>query len=1486
VGVHIIFTTVDVSAAVVAERELEVRLRSRDATLADLFLAITGTPAPPAATIDGLPVETSVSIRDSRLHEGAVLAAAGADGPGIGTAASHQVVTVAGLDAGRTFPLPPGRWVVGRDPAADIVLDDETVSRQHCVLSVAAGTVTVTDLGSANGVHLNGIPIPVRSSAGKDPPGRGSPGRGLPGRDRSGREPSSRGLLGRSSSAGGLAGRGSSGADPPGRDVAGSDEAGRDTGGGVEVGPEDVLGIGAQALAVRRVSDADRPRSLDLYRHQGSGGTVSFNRPPRSASAAGPAEMVAPSEPREPSKPHFSIASTVGPLVLAVIMVAVTRDLRFGLFALLSPLIGIGTYVESRRRSRKEGAAGRRKFAEELDALDTRLAAAGEVERARLRVRLPDLGEVLRRAALPSTRLWERRPRHDDFLSLYAGLADRPWKPPVRADGGEIPSAVTERTGSARLLAAPVAVELAAGGVVGIVGDRAAALATARSLLCQAAVHHGPADLTIGVFVDPGREPDWDWCKWLPHTRLPQGADQWLAYGRDRSESMLRQLAGGAAHGTALVVLDSDVLTEGKRSPARDLLNAARPVATTPFGSAVAPVAVAGIVVAASADRLPAACDTVIEIVDPDGDATVRRPAEGTEVTDVLLAGLTVAAARSCARDVARFDDPELHQAGAGLPDGVRLLPMLGLARVDAGSIRDRWRRTEPASAVAPIGVTERGVFAVDLVRDGPHGLVGGTTGSGKSELLRSMVAALAAHADPSQLTFVLMDYKGGAAFDECARLPHTVGMVTDLDEQLGERALRALEAELRYRERQLRAVGADNIVEYVRQGLPGAEPMPRLVVVIDEFATMAKELPDFLSALVGIAQRGRTLGVHLILATQRPSGAVNDNIRTNTNLRIALRVQDAADSIDVLGIRDAAELSRLLPGRAYVRLGPGEVVPIQTALVTTVTGAAQDAPVSVAPFAFGPATETEPAAPEPAAPEPAAPGPVRPAEVESRTDLARLVDAIAEAARGIAPPRRPWPEPLGAEVDLAALPADPPRAMVALADDPGRQTQYPVGWDPAEGNLLLFGITGSGTTTTLLALALSLAAAQPPESLELYALDYGSGDLDVLDALPHTGSVIAADDRERQVRLIRHLRTELDLRRGSGPARRRIVVLVDNISALRAAFDDVEGLVLMDLLTRLYADGTAAGIAFAVTADRFSAVPPAWASVTTQRWLFRLPDPYDYAQAGLTRKDVPAKVPGRMVMTPGALQAQVGRPTPTAASMVDTVARKYPDGARVAARIGVLPAQVPVGSLPVPELTGEPWRLPLGIRESDLDVAALALYEGEHALITGPARSGKSTALLSLAAVLRGRVHLAGTGGRRSPLRDCPGLDRFAAPGGEATALLARLRSADGPVVLLIDDAEGFDDADGAIAGLLAAGRPDLHVIAAGRSDTLRTLYGHWTQTVRRSKTGVLLRPNIDLDGDLLGVTLPRRAPVRLGAGRGYLIHNGEWDIVQLATP
>jgi S-DNA-T family DNA segregation ATPase FtsK/SpoIIIE len=181
-------------------------------------------------------------------------------------------------------------------------------------------------------------------------------------------------------------------------------------------------------------------------------------------------------------------------------------------------------------------------------------------------------------------------------------------------------------------------------------------------------------------------------------------------------------------------------------------------------------------------------------------------------------------------------------------------------------------------------------------------------------------------------MTFVLVDYKGGSAFKDCAHLPHVTGLVTDLDAHLTQRALASLSAELTRRERVLAAAGAKDIEQYAERGSlqPRYRPLPRLVIVIDEFASLVRDLPDFVTGLVGIAQRGRSLGIHLILATQRPSGVVSADIRANTNLRIALRVTDAAESADVIEVPDAAQISRATPGRGYARLGHASLIPFQ----------------------------------------------------------------------------------------------------------------------------------------------------------------------------------------------------------------------------------------------------------------------------------------------------------------------------------------------------------------------------------------------------------------------------------------------------------------------------------------------------------------------------------------------------------------------------
>jgi len=240
----------------------------------------------------------------------------------------------------------------------------------------------------------------------------------------------------------------------------------------------------------------------------------------------------------------------------------------------------------------------------------------------------------------------------------------------------------------------------------------------------------------------------------------------------------------------------------------------------------------------------------------------------------------------------------------------------------------------------------------------------------------------------------------------------------------------------------------------------------------------------------------------------------------------------------------------------------------------------------------------------------------------------------------------------------------------------------------------------------------------------------------------------------------------------------------------------------------------------------------------------------------------------------------------------VDRVRQDWADAPAKTTAIRSLPTDVTMADLGVkPQLETEPWHIPVGIRETDLAPAFLEIYEGEHALIAGPARSGKSTLLLALAdavrgtATSRGPAQVWGICDRRSPLATAD-LDRTAVGGDEVPALLASLRIERGPVFLLIDDAERFENTDQSIPGIVASGPPGLCIIASGRAADLRGLYSHWSKTVRKSRLGVLLQPDINYDGELLGATLPRKAPVALTAGRGYLGVGGQISLIQSISP
>ena len=336
---------------------------------------------------------------------------------------------------------------------------------------------------------------------------------------------------------------------------------------------------------------------------------------------------------------------------------------------------------------------------------------------------------------------------------------------------------------------------------------------------------------------------------------------------------------------------------------------------------------------------------------------------------------------------------------------------------------------------------------------------------------------------------------------------------------------MKSLNAEVRHREELLRGKKAKDLIELERRG--DVEAPPSLVIVVDEFAALVNEVPEFVDGVVNVAQRGRSLGLHLVLATQRPAGVIKDNLRANTNLRVALRVADEDDSVDVVGTAQAAFFDPSIPGRALAKVGPGRVTPFQSGYVGGWTTDEPARPIiTIESLGFGSRALWE------------EPGDLdfkhdRP---DGPNDLHRLVANVraAHKAAGLPNPRRPWLPSLAPAYDLAKAPQSrtDSELIFGILDDPDNQRQVAVSFVPdRDGNMAVYGTGGSGKSTFLRSLGIVAALSSKGGPCEVYGIDFGARGLQMLEALPHVGAIISGDDDERIIRLLRKLRELIDAR-------------------------------------------------------------------------------------------------------------------------------------------------------------------------------------------------------------------------------------------------------------------------------------------------------------------------------------------------------------------
>jgi DNA segregation ATPase FtsK/SpoIIIE, S-DNA-T family len=1393
------------------------------------------------------------SVFDAGIVSGdeLVLAPAGAVATGpiaVDDGALVALDVAAGPATGRSIRLSAGRFLLGRDPHGQLVIDDPSLSGTHLTIDVEpAGAVVLTpNVGTTNGTLVNSawIDHAVRLSAG------------------------------------------------------------------------DSVLAGTTMFSIRPVS-SDRVGERDRL------GQIGFNRLPyrRPVVTARPLGELDP-PPQQPGERRFPMIAVLVPLVGAVALALVIGQPYYLLMAGLTPLMMGANYLSEGQRSRRTYARDRAAFEAAVEARVEELRVALAAERTERFGAAPDLPELARQAEARLGRLWERHRGSPDVLDLRLGVGRLPSlvTTSVRPGGDpELRRMATERVAFARHLdVVPVTVDLDAHVVTGIHGEAADVWSLSASLIVQAACLHSPEDLVIAAAL-PAAAPGWAWLGWLPHTRsvtspldgdhlvTEAAVDELLVRLLDVARTRLAARPPGTNYERPwprlLVVLDE--VTRPDRALLAAVLDAA-PAA----GFAV-------VWMGRHHHQLPRQCEALVN-----ARAAVAGPSQlwftdpQRAATGFELAGVDPEIGERVARSLAPVRDASGGNAATSIPRVVTLLDAVGLRVLDPGAVAERWSRPRRHDLVAPLGLGADGPFEIDLVAHGPHALIAGTSGSGKSELLQSLVAGLALRYPPERLTFLFIDYKGGASSSAFAALPHNVGQVTNLDERLARRALASLRAELRRRMALLEGRAKD--LEEMLAVAPDEAP-PSLVIVADEFATLVKEIPEFVAGMVDVAQRGRSLGIHLVLATQRPAGAVNDNILANTNLRIALRVLDGAESSSIIGVPDAAAIPVPLRGRALARTGPAAPVPFQCAwsgapLVT----AERREPVIIRPLGTtGPGGPGGPSAAASTVADPSA-----------QTQLEAVVACCAgvAAGRGQVPPRRPWVEPLPEALGLAEVWADveaqvtsdPGRfIVVGLADAPDAQDRYPVVIDLEEtSGLIVFGTGGSGKTTVLRTIAAGLAAQGGAEAVTMHVLDFAGRSLGSLTDLPQVAGVVMHDELEPATRLLTVLRREIEQRRqllgeeraeSLSALRRarqdlvvpRIVLLLDSYPAFHATFEAGPLYPWITAFHQLVADGRQVGIHVVLTSSRQGGLPMALLSSVSARLVLRMATVDELVGLGIPRAAAAGELGDGRGFVDGGTEIQVATVSAEPGGAAQTAA--IADYARALRAAGVT-AATPVSRLPDHLALGDIGRSGVvgGLRpilgEADLTGEPVATdLRRANVVVVGPPLSGRSTVLATLAHGLAGSgLRLVGLGAATSPLA---GLDLWDVAGFGRTTVKAALDDAvagiggeDGHevrAVVFIDAVEDLELPDLAAALDALVGSEAVRTVAVVDPATLARSFSGWIAGLKSNRSILHLQPASAVDVETVcGRRVPLRPDQPFPPGRGVLVDRLGATLLQVATP
>jgi len=1100
---------------------------------------------------------------------------------------------------------------LGRNPDNDILYGNKYVSRNHALLTRKAGIWEIEDLGSTYGTYVNGEKIhSMRLNLG---------------------------------------------------DVI------------YIMGMRIIIGIDFISIndSARNITinsqKLTKPRQLQVgYSHYYTGeerkaNCAYFNREPRKRLSI-PDRMI------DVEAPPMSMSQSQMPLLLrmgsSMVMggsAALAGHYTMLLSSVLFPMLG-HKYTEKEKQEYEKLRV--EKYTEYLDVKKQEIAEACIEEQRILNRMYPSLNDIQIKYGKLS-RLWERRPGDNDFMCIRLGLGNSKLSAiinyPERHFELEHDNLEEEMyrlvENPPPLKNVPLTISLSETPVLGIVGAECDCREYLLQIISQISVFHSCDEVKLVFLLDQCTLELMDFIRFLPHVWDEQYSMRFIATNKseafligDYLQTQIKEDLNttGDMHKILkqrpfylFCVTDSSLL-EGheflKKLLKAELLH--------------------GISFIFTHRDLPKECEKIISL--EDGKKGICRSLNSTELEDQRFT-------------IDYFDEKQISEIlstvcntriktvtqAQDMPKMITFLDMFNAGRIEQINALKRWKENNPTiSLEAPVGFgTDGKIFTLDLheKRQGPHGLVAGMTGSGKSEFLITYILSMAVNYHPYEVAFVLIDYKGGGlagAFENPVtgtKLPHLVGTITNLDGSSIDRSLRCIESEIIHRQKVFSQIqgevneGTMDIYSYQKLFREGrvSEPMPHLFIVSDEFAELKQQQPEFMAKLISIARIGRSLGVHLILATQKPSGIVDEQIRSNTKFRVCLKVQDKSDSMDMLQRPEATELTDT--GRFYLQVGYNEYFALgQSAWCgadyepTDAISVRKDENVEFIDIAGQVIHTAKPRVNK---------------TVSGIKQVVAVVNYLSELAEMLeVQPRNLCPPELPEKIDLEQLQrryaekvCGEMSVCFGLMDDPENQTQLPLIFDFEHcQNMLIIGDIGTGKTTAIQSILYSLCSKLSPEDFNFYILDYSSRLMKLFKHLPHCGGVLYEEESDSLDNFFNIVNEEISKRKklfsllevDSFEAARKkeriplILVVIDNLVGLSLS---KEGEAISYKLPAILKSSSNYGVKFIISASHFNETSSRIRQELGETICFQMKDKYDYSELlGCKVTYIPRDVAGR----------------------------------------------------------------------------------------------------------------------------------------------------------------------------------------------------------------------------------------------------------------